>query len=92
MFPPDLLPGADEWLSAFWELATDRQIGMAAGPIPSSAIDRWIDRNGMMPCEAETFRRCIRAMEAAHAKPKEMDTAGMSAMLHGLAKGGGDGS
>lgn len=62
LFPPDVPAGFDAWLVAFWELCTDRQIGMAAGPIPAAAIERWSD--GMAPSEALTFRRCIRAMDA----------------------------
>ena len=62
--PPDLLPGADVWLSAFWELSTDRQIGMAAGPIPAASIAR--HTAGWADVEAEGFRRCIRAMDRAY--------------------------
>lgn len=57
-----LLPGLDEWLDAFWRLSTERQIGMAVGPIPDSAITRWIADNNLKS-EAKTFRRCIRAMD-----------------------------
>jgi hypothetical protein len=69
LYPPDLLPGADEWLGAFWEMSTDRRF--SGGPIPAESIDRW----PVHPDEADTFRRCIRAMDEAFrdhfAKPKE---------------------
>lgn len=59
LWPPDLLPGAQEWLDAFIELSTERQMGMGLGPIPSSAIDRWpVD-----DVERPAFRACIRAMD-----------------------------
>lgn len=59
---PALMAGAEEWSDAFWELSTDRQIGMALGPIPAAAIDRMAA--GMAPCEAADFRHCIREMDA----------------------------
>lgn len=49
---------------------------MGIGPVPSSAIDRWVDRRGLGD-EAEAFRTAIRAMDAeflAHARD-EMPTA-----------------
>lgn len=41
LFAPDLLPGADEFLTAFWELSTDRPVGMAVGSIPFSSISAY---------------------------------------------------
>lgn len=61
---PELLPGAEQFLDAFWHLSADRQIGMQAGPIPSASIDRWADRNGLDPDEHLLFTHCIRAMDA----------------------------
>lgn len=59
-----MLPGAEEYLSAFWELSSDRQIGMQAGPIPFTAIDRWATRNGVDdPDEFALLLSCIRAMD-----------------------------
>lgn len=63
LWPPDLLPGADEWLAAFTELSTDRHVGEAIGPIPSSAIRAW--SAGWPDQEQERFRACIRAMDRA---------------------------
>lgn len=62
--PPEILPGADAWLADFWELSTDRQIGMAAGPIPAASIAR--HTAGWDIIEAERFRSCIRAMDRAY--------------------------
>lgn len=62
--PPEILPGADAWLADFWELSTDRQIGMGVGPIPAGSIAR---HTAGWPCdEAEMFRRCVRAMDRAY--------------------------
>ena len=62
MHPPMIMQGFEGWLDAFWELCTDRQIGMAQGPIPAASIDRW--SADMDPEGAAMFRRCIRAMDA----------------------------
>jgi hypothetical protein len=32
---------------AFWDLSSDRQVGMALGPIPWSSIDRYSVRHGV---------------------------------------------
>ena len=83
MWPPDLLPGAEEWLDAFLELTTDRQMGMGLGPIPSAAIDRW----PVEDAERASFRACIRAMDReylAHGRddqPAKADAKTVAAML-----------
>lgn len=64
LWPPRLLPGGQEWLEAFWELGTDRQIGMKAGPIPASSIEAFADRQDMHDSERATFRQCVREMDA----------------------------
>ncbi|WP_425486700.1 phage tail assembly chaperone [Aurantimonas endophytica] len=68
------MPGTYEWLNAFWELGTDRPIGMSAGPIPSRSISEWTDRESMDVVEAQSFRSAIRAMDKVFldwaAKPK----------------------
>lgn len=63
---PDLFPGADEYLNAFWELSTDRPIGMAAGAIPFTSIDRYAARFGVDdPDEFQSLLRAIRACDGA---------------------------
>lgn len=58
---PDLDQGLHVWYEDFWELSTDRQIGMAAGPIPRSSI---IDHTrGWPDDDAEMFRICMRRMD-----------------------------
>lgn len=61
MTPPDIAPGYDDWIEAFIELGTDRQIGQVFGPIPAASIDR--HTNGWPEFEAAMFRRVIRAMD-----------------------------
>lgn len=63
LWPPELLPGASEWLERFWELSTDRQLGMSVGPIPAASIDR--ATADMVDTEAYQFRVCMRAMDSA---------------------------
>lgn len=62
--PPELMMGFDGWVADFFELSSDRQIGMGVGPIPASSIDRhtatW-DHD-----DADMFRTCIRAMDGVY--------------------------
>ncbi|WP_449395589.1 phage tail assembly chaperone [Devosia riboflavina] len=63
-WPPDLLPGADELLKAFWELCSDRPVGVSAAAIPFTAIDRWAARNGFDdPDDFASLTAAIRAMD-----------------------------
>jgi len=67
LYPPETLPGLSEWLAAFWELTTERPLGYGAvGPIPSSAIDRWVAKARMDEAEEELFRHCIRLLDRAY--------------------------
>lgn len=59
-----MLPGADEYLRAFSDLSGDRQMGMAAGPIPYTSIDRWAERNGIIdPDDFAALRDAIAVMD-----------------------------
>lgn len=60
LYPPPELPGVGPWLSAFFELATDRRF--IGGPIPWTAIAAY----PVAPDEADMFRRCIRDADAAY--------------------------
>lgn len=66
VFPPNLLPGMEELLEAFWELSTDRQLGLAVGPIPFSSIVLWLDRHGYDHDAGDELRACFREMDAAY--------------------------
>lgn len=64
--PPVLLPGAEQIVTAFWELNTSRQIGMAMGPIPFDSIDAYAKRYGIDDLdEFHAFARSIRLMDGA---------------------------
>lgn len=57
--PPVLMPGAGEWLDAFWEMSTDRRF--PGGPIPRESVERW----PVAPDEFDQFLFCIRSMDEA---------------------------
>ncbi|WP_425454224.1 hypothetical protein [Pelagibacterium sediminicola] len=59
-------PGAESWFQTFFELGTDRQIGMGLGPIPAASIDRHVA--GWPGADAQAFRQAIRAMDALYLK------------------------
>ena len=59
------MPGSGFYLAAFWELNSDRPVGMAVAPIPFSAIDRFASRHEIDGEEFEFLVRMIRAMDAA---------------------------
>ncbi len=49
---------------AFWDLHTDRPIGMGAGPIPFASIDRYAERYGIVALDDfDAFRELIRALD-----------------------------
>ncbi len=72
--PPALQdrPGLKRHLLPIWQafhaLSGDRQMGMAIGPIPFTAIDRYAARFGFRGAEFERFHGLITAMDAVHQK------------------------
>lgn len=72
LYPPDIQPGAAQWLEDFFELGTDRQLtGYGAGPIPAGSIERHIA--GWPYGDAEMFRYVIRALDGAWLKRQKPD-------------------
>lgn len=65
---PELLPGLASWYEDFFELSTDRQFGMAAGPIPRSSIVE--HTRGWPQDDADMFRACIRRMDSVYLNHK----------------------
>ena len=60
--------------AAFGELHTCRGIGMEAGPIPWTAIDRYAERHGIEGDDFEEFLILVRAMDDEYreaTRPKE---------------------
>jgi hypothetical protein len=48
---------------AFYELESERQIGMDAGPIPFRAILAYAHEYGLKPRERDAFNRIIRTLD-----------------------------
>lgn len=53
---------------AFSELATERQIGMAVGAIPSSAIRAFCDKHRITGYERNVFHHCMRELDIVQRK------------------------
>lgn len=68
---PDILPGCDEYLEAFFELSSDRQIGMVPGPLPAASIARHVQ--GWDTAEADRFRQVMRALDAVFMAERNTD-------------------
>ncbi len=62
---PELLLGLDSYFEAFVELSTCRGLGMASGPIPWTAVDRYAERHGYSGEGFEYLLQMIRAMDEA---------------------------
>lgn len=65
---PELLPGEDFYMRAFWDLSTERQVGFTLGPIPGSLIDEYGSRNGLDFDTMDLFRAVIRMLDDAYIK------------------------
>lgn len=66
---PEVSPGLDRYLTAFWDLTSERQLGAmgGCGSIPWTAIDRYAARQGLDDLDDfERFRSIIRAMDGAY--------------------------
>lgn len=62
---PQLLMGLESYFSAFWELSTERHIGMGLGQIPASAMRSFARDEGMDDDEYDRFRYLVRSMDDA---------------------------
>ena len=65
------LPGDDWFMGAFWDLSTERPIGMGSGPIPWSALLRYAAYAGLTPGTMLLFRTVIHAMDREYLKWQE---------------------
>ena len=62
---PQIPNGYEGWEFAFWELSTNRKTASHIFlPIPSQAIDDWIDRATDIGGREKLFRQSIRSMDA----------------------------
>ena len=71
---PRLRPGLEVYYMAFWECSTDRQLGMAEGPIPWTAINAWAIRHGFVGAEEfDRLVRIIKMMDVAYIEHRTKD-------------------
>lgn len=64
---PELLPGDEVCVVAFWDLSTERQCGMTLGPIPwSKAMLYGSARMGLRGPALESFWRMVRVIDEAY--------------------------
>ena len=70
---PQLLPGDDFYLRAFWELSTCRSSGFGIGPIPWRDIVAYADYAGMDSELVDGFVMIIRRIDAAFMKWSEQE-------------------
>lgn len=61
---------------AFWALTTCRSFGMAVGPIPWTAIDRYVTVHGYEGDDYEEAVYLIRQMDAAYMEFQSRKTSG----------------
>jgi hypothetical protein len=62
--PPELDPGLQWYLSAFFELSTDRSMGFGPGPIPGMAIRDFAKWYQVTADEFDDFVYLIRELDA----------------------------
>jgi hypothetical protein len=60
---PEIFPYNQFYWEAFWDLSTERQIGMAAGPIPRSAIIAYAQEYDIVGDDFDLFYRMLRTMD-----------------------------
>lgn len=63
---PELLEGLDIYLDAFFELSSERSIGMGEGPIPRSAIHEYCEREAIEGDLKQDLMYHVRAMDNAY--------------------------
>ena len=62
---PELDIGLDYYYEIFWDLSTERQIGMGLGPIPHSAIEAYAVNHNFNAEEAHDLFYLIKRMDVA---------------------------
>lgn len=65
---PQLLPGLDFFLFAFYDLSTERQAGMGVMPIPWSAMHGYALAHDMSGEDYEDLLYLVRALDTAYLK------------------------
>jgi len=97
---PDVEPHLVWLWNAFWELGTERQLGMSVGPIPGSSIREYLRDIDLDDADHERARAIIRKADNAYLnmlrsktdepkltdQAKATDTEGVKRVLRGLGK------
>lgn len=69
---PAYVAGDEFYLRAFWDLSTERDMGMGLGPIPWSSIVAYGERAGLDDVDlVDAFVRIIREMDVGWLKWQE---------------------
>lgn len=63
---PELQPSLGLFMTAFWDLSHDRQVGQALGPIPWSSINTYADVYGFDDELREDLHVILRDMDRAY--------------------------
>jgi hypothetical protein len=66
--PPELPPLHEVLLQTYWDLSTERQLGMSVGPIPLSRAHEACDRLGLDEENREWFIAAVRQMDREYLK------------------------
>lgn len=64
--PPAPVDGVNSLIAAFWRLNKSREIGMAVGPIPFEAVDRYGARYGYFGRKFDELLDAIELMDAVY--------------------------
>ena len=63
---PELLPGEDFYMKAFFDLSTCREVGNAIGPIPWNIIIEYAKHSGLDRDTTSCFVQIIRQMDSEY--------------------------
>lgn len=81
-------PGDEFYLSAFWDLCTERSIGMSVGPIPWNRIREYSEFAGLDRPNAFAFAAIIRKLDATYLEHLRGDQAQAAGTASKAAAGG----
>lgn len=68
MEKPELEPGEDFYIGAFWDLSTERQVGMVLGRIPYSRARAYGRRAGLRGAMLDAFWVIIRELDDGYSE------------------------
>jgi hypothetical protein len=68
---PQPFLGDDFYMKAFWDLSTERQLGMTAGPIPWTRIQAYACACELSSSMMKVFEAVIRAMDSTYMEEAE---------------------